>query len=137
MTESTIERAGTFTIQMHPEPPYGTDGGVTLGRVRFEKQFSGPLTATSEVHMLAVRTATEGSAGYVASERIVGSVDGRAGSFVVMHTGVMDRGQSALSIVIVPDSGTGALAGIRGTMDIAVIEGEHRYTLRYTLPAAG
>lgn len=137
MSDSTTERAGTFVIQMHPEPPYGADGGVTLGRLRFEKHFSGPLTATSEVHMLAVRTATEGSAGYVASERIVGSVDGRAGSFVVMHTGVMDRGQSSLSIVIVPDSGTGALAGIRGTMDIAVIEGEHRYTLRYALPAAG
>ncbi len=124
---------GTFTVAAHPEPPYDDADGVSLGRMRIEKQFVGPLTATSVVHMLAARTATQGSAGYVACERITGSLDGRTGSFVVLHVGLMDRGAHSLTITIVPDSGTGELTGLRGTMTIRIVDRVHHYALDYTL----
>lgn len=119
---------------MTAQPPYDSVDSVTLSRARFEKRFSGALQAQSQVEMLAVRTAHEGSAGYVAVERIVGSIDGKTGSFAVVHTGVMNRGQQSLSIGIVPDSGTGALHGISGSMDIQIVDGQHYYTVDYELP---
>ncbi len=125
---------GTFAITMTPEPGAEVVDGITIGRVRFDKVFAGPLTATSVVQMTSARTTIANSAGYVAIERIAGTVEGKAGSFVVMHTGVMDRGAQSLTISIVPDSGTGELAGIVGTMGIQIVEGVHHYTLDYTLP---
>lgn len=124
---------GTFEISMVPEAPYEDANGVTLGRARLEKRFSGPLTGTSVVHMLAARTRVEDSAGYVALERIVGAVEGREGSFVVVHTGLMNRGAQSLVITIVPDSGTGELETISGTMTITPRAGQHEYTLDYEL----
>lgn len=129
-----MHTTGTFEITAHPEPPYDTVDGVTLGRTSFEKRFSGPLTATSTVHMLAARTPTPGSAGYVALERITGTLDGRAGSFAVVHLGLMARGEPTLTLQIVPDSGTGALAGIAGTMAIRIVDGKHHYSIDWTLP---
>ena len=128
---------GTFEITMQGEPPYDEVAGVTLGRAQFDKQFTGDLVASSRVHMLAARTTVENSAGYVALERIVGTLDGKHGSYVVMHTGLMTRGERSLTITIVPDSGTGALVGIGGTMDIQIVEGKHHYTVDFTLPDAG
>ncbi len=118
---------GTFEISMKAEPPHDVEGGVSLSRATFEKVFSGDLTATSRVEMLAARTPIEGSAGYVAIERIVGTVAGKTGSFVVVHTGLMNRGARSLVVRIVPGSGTAELAGIDGTMDIHVTEGKHHY----------
>ncbi|MCK6544568.1 DUF3224 domain-containing protein [Myxococcota bacterium] len=123
---------GLFEITMSGEPPFDVVDGVSLARARFDKRFRGPLTATSKVEMLAAHTAVKGSAGYVAVERITGSIDGRAGSFVVMHLGMMERGADSLVIRIVPDSGTGALAGIRGTMNIRIIDGQHHYELDHS-----
>lgn len=125
---------GTFEITMQGEPPYDEVAGVTLGRAQFDKRFSGDLVASSHVNMLAARTPVENSAAYVALERIVGAVDGKHGSFAVVHTGLMTRGERSLTITIVPDSGTGALVGIAGTMDIQIVEGHHHYTLDFTLP---
>src|SRR2546429_291726 len=105
---------GTFEVVMQPEPPYDVVDGVSLGRAGFDKRFFGPLDGTGKVQMLAARTPVENSAGYVALERICGAVEGRRGTFVVVHTGLMTRGASSLSITIVPDSGTGELAGISG-----------------------
>ena len=84
--------------------------------------------------MLAVRTATEGSAGYVAMERVTGTLHQRAGSFALQHSGTMERGRAALSLTVVPDSGTQALSGITGSMSIEVTDGAHAYVFRYTLP---
>lgn len=120
---------GTFEITRESEPPYDDADGVALSRARFAKTFAGPLQATSTVEMLAARTPEATSAGYVALERITGTVDGRRGSFVVLHRGVLDRGERSLEITIVPDSGTGELAGIRGTMDIQIVDGQHHYEL--------
>lgn len=124
---------GTFTISAQPEPPFETSDDVVLGRTTFEKVFVGPLDATSTVWMTYARTPTKGSAGYVAIERVVGSLDGFAGSFILQHSGVMDRGASSLNLAVVPDSATAQLVGLRGRMEIQVIEGEHRYVFEYEL----
>jgi hypothetical protein len=127
---------GSFELTMHPEPPYDTVEGVTLARIRFEKRFAGPLEGTSEVNMIGARTTIEGSAGYVAIERVTGALVGKRGSFVLMHTGLMTRGTPSLSVVIVPDSGTGELTGIFGTMKIVNEGGKHGYELDYELVRA-
>lgn len=125
--------SGTFDVSTRPDPPFSTEDGVFLGRMEFDKVFQGALVATSVVHMTYARTPVDTSAGYVAVERIVGSVDGRAGSFVVLHTGLMDEGELSLEVPIVPKSGTGELAGITGSMTIEESDGEHSYTLEYNL----
>lgn len=120
---------------MHAEPPYDVTEGVSLGKVRIDKRFEGPLTATSEVNMIAARTQNEGSAGYVAIERVHGELDGLAGTFVLQHSGVVNRGERSLSVTVVPDSGTGQLKGISGRMDIQIAGGNHFYELVYELDA--
>ena len=124
---------GTFDLTMNAEPPYDVEGGVTLARVRFDKRFAGPLEATSEVHMIGARTQVEGSAGYVAIERVRGTLQDRRGTFVLQHNGVMNRGATSLSVTVVPDSGTEQLAGISGTMAIQVVDGKHFYELDYEI----
>jgi hypothetical protein len=84
--------------------------------------------------MLTAMTGTEGSAGYVAMERVTGTLHGREGSFVLQHTGTMNRGAQQLSIAVVPDSGTGKLAGIAGTFAIRIEDGRHYYDFEYSLP---
>ena len=123
---------GTFDINSELEPPYDEVDGVVLARATFEKRFAGPLSATSRVHMLGARTRGPGAA-YVALERITGTLEGRRGIFVVTHLGVIDKAPT-LAIAIVPDSGTGELAGISGSMTIQVIDKQHHYQLDYTLP---
>jgi hypothetical protein len=132
----TRQVSGSFDITRTAEPPFDTADGVVLGRLRFDKTFHGPLAATSVVHMTSAMTAVKGSAGYVAVERITGSLDGKAGSFVVLHTGLMDRGAPSLTITVVPDSGTGELVGLAGEMAIEIVEGKHHYRMSYTLGGA-
>lgn len=134
MTTQSAKAAGTFEVTTKMHPPYDDADGVSIGRVSIEKVFFGGLSATSAVEMIGARTATKGSAGYVAMERVRGILDGREGSFVLQHNGVMDRGVATLTVTVVPDSGTGALAGLRGAMTIEITGGEHRYALDYTLP---
>lgn len=135
---AAMNARGTFEITSHPEPPYDVVEGVTLVRVRFVKRFAGPLDATSEVHMLAARTPVPESAGYVALERVTGTLDGRAGTFVLQHSGTMTRGARALRVTVVPDSGTSELAGLTGQMDIELIDGQHHYRFDFDLsPAPG
>ncbi len=127
---------GTFAITPYPEPPYDVVDGVPLMRMRFVKRFAGPLDATSEVHMLAARTPVPDSAGYVAIERVTGTLDGRAGTFVLQHSGTMTRGARTLRVTVVPDSGTGQLAGLSGQMDIEIVDGQHHYTFAFELAAS-
>lgn len=124
---------GTFDVSTRPEPPFSSEDGVLLGRMEFDKVFQGALEATSVVYMTYARTPIESSAGYVAVERIVGTLDGRTGSFVVLHTGLMDEGELSLDVPIVAKSGTGELANITGYMTIEESDGEHRYTVEYEL----
>lgn len=126
--------AGTFEMTSTADPPFSTEDGILLGRMTFDKVFAGDLEGTSTVHMTYARTPVETSAGYVAVERIVGSLGGHDGSFVVLHTGVSSGRDQSLTVSIVPDSGTAALQGISGSMTIDVVDGGHEYTLDYELP---
>lgn len=118
---------------MTPQGAAQEADGVKLARLTLRKTFSGDMSGRSEGEMLSAMTTVPGSAGYVAIERFAGTVHGREGSFVLQHSGTMDRQVRQLSIAIVPDSGTGALAGIAGRFLLDVEGGQHRYTLEYSL----
>ncbi len=118
---------GNFDIQIKPEGAFG-DG---IGRFSLTKTFHGDLAATSVGEMLAVRTPTPGSAGYVVIEQVTGLLQGRSGSFMLQHYGLMDRSRPEQKIVVIPDSGTGALAGISGHMTIDS-SANHAYVLTYS-----
>jgi hypothetical protein len=128
--------SGTFEVEVNAQPPYDTSGGVSLGRMSISKQFRGALEASSTVEMLSAMTGVKGSAGYVAIERVTGTLDGRAGGFVLQHAGTMTRGNAELSVSVVPDSGSGELKGIAGKMKIDIVDGRHLYTFDYTLDDA-
>lgn len=125
---------GAFDVKLTPQPPADPDGPWAPGRMALDKQFHGALAATSQGEMLAARTEEKGSAGYVAIERVSGTLQGRQGTFFLQHSGIMDRGEGQLSIVVIPDSGTGELTGLRGRMDIIITDGKHEYEFEYTLP---
>ena len=131
-----MQAKGTFEVKMTAEPPFSDHEGVSLGRATFEKTFRGDLDATSTVHMIGARNANvPTSAGYVALERVTGTLAGRHGSFVLQHNGIMNRGKGSLDCTVVPDSGTGDLTGLAGTMTIDISNGKHSYTFDYTLGA--
>lgn len=125
---------GSFEVTLQPEPPFHNEEGVALGRITVQKTFAGPLEGTSTVYMLSARTQAPGSAGYVALELVQASLEGKAGSFVVLHLATMHQGEQAMQLTISPNSGTGELAGIAGTMQIEIKEGQHLYTIDYSLP---
>lgn len=127
----TDRAQGTFDVKLTPQTPAVADAG--LGRLSIDKQFHGDLEATSAGEMLSAGTGVEGSAGYVAIERVSGVLHGRSGSFVLQHSGSMARGAGQLSITVVPDSGTGELEGLAGAMTIAIVDGAHTYEFAYTL----
>ena len=124
--------SGTFEVRLSPQVD-GEEGGVCVGRMLIDKRFAGDLEATSRGQMLAARGGAEGSAGYVALEHVTGKLGGRAGSFVLQHSGTMARGAQRLSVTVVPDSGTGELAGLAGRMGIDFSGGTHSYHFDYTL----
>ncbi len=122
---------GTFEVKLTPQP--SEESAATVGRLVLDKQFYGDLEAVSKGQMLAVGTGVEGSAGYVAMEQISGTLDSRSGTFALMHTGVMTRGQPELTVMVVPDSGTGQLEGLSGKMMIEIADGQHSYSFEYAL----
>ena len=124
---------GPMDVNIEAEPPFLEQDGLKLNRNVVRKEFSGDMVGASEAQMIAAVTATPGSAGYVAIEHFTGSVAGRTGSFVLQHSGVMDRGDARLTVTIVPDSGAGGLVGISGTLEIHNDEGRHSYVLHYEI----
>ncbi len=132
----TKRASGTFEVKLSPQSPDDKSEASSIGRMLLDKQFHGDLEAVSKGQMLAHGTATQGSAGYVALEQVSGTLGGRAGTFVLQHSGLMDRGKPQLTITVVPDSGTGQLAGLTGKMDIQIEGGKHSYVFEYTLPEA-
>jgi uncharacterized protein DUF3224 len=128
------ERAsGSFEVKVLPQQTEEKSGDPTVGRLSIDKQFKGDLDATSKGQMLAVGTEVKGSAGYVAMERVTGTLHGRQGTFALQHSGTMTRGTPHLFVTVVPDSGTGQLVGLAGTMEIKIVDGQHLYNLDYTL----
>lgn len=124
------EAAGTFDVEL---TPIGASDGP-VGSMSIAKTFHGDLQSSSVGQMLAFRSGVEGSAGYVAMERVTATLEGRQGSFTLQHSGLMDKGAQSLTVVVVPDSGTEGLSGLTGTMNIVVSAGKHDYQFRYTLP---
>ena len=127
---------GRFDIKLQPQGLSPAAEATGLGRLSLDKQFSGDLQASSQGEMLSFRSSTPGSAGYVAMERVHGSLHGRSGSFMLQHSASMAQGQSTQSITVVPDSATDALLGLRGSMQITIDNGEHSYRFEFQLPEA-
>ena len=127
----TVHAGGTFEVKLTPQDDKSAD--ATLGRMTIDKQFHGDLEAVSKGQMLTAGTAVSGSAGYVAVERVSGKLHGLNGDFTLQHSATMTRGEPQLTITVVPDSGTGQLAGLSGRMTIKIIDGKHSYDFEYTL----
>lgn len=123
---------GTFEVKLVPQPD--GKGDPSLGRMTIDKQFHGDLEGTSIGQMLTGMTEVKGSAGYVAIEKVNGTLKGRAGTFILQHSGSMNRGVPQLAIAVVPDSGTGQLAGLAGNFTIKIADGKHSYEFEYSLP---
>ncbi|HEY2344341.1 MAG TPA: DUF3224 domain-containing protein [Xanthomonadaceae bacterium] len=123
---------GRFDVKLVPMAA-DHESGAAIGRMTIDKRFHGDLEASSRGQMLAHRTAVQGSAGYVAMEIVTGALGGRSGSFVFQHSGTMDRGEATLVLTVVPDSATGDLAGLRGSMAIVIAGGDHSYMFDYAL----
>ena len=121
---------GTFEVKLTPEE---AGAGSVVGRMTITKNFAGDIVGTSEGLMVMTGTAVQGSAGYVALEKVTGSVHGRSGTFYLQHSGIMRRGEGQLTIVVVPDSGTDELTGLDGKFGITITEGNHFYDFEYTL----
>lgn len=127
---------GTFDVKLTPQPADDYADGVITGRLTIDKVFRGGIAGTSTGQMLTGMTAVKGSAGYVAIERVTGTVDERRGTFILQHSGTMHAGAQQLALTVVPDSGTDELLGLSGSMTLDIANGVHAYTFTYTLPDA-
>ena len=129
-----MKATGTFEVNLQPLTPYTTgEAGTSLGRMSIDKSFQGDLEAASIGEMLTAMTAVERSAGYVAIEQVTGSLNGKQGSFVLQHYGVMNALGQQLTLEVLPDSGTGDLTTLTGKMVIRNVDGQHFYELEYAL----
>lgn len=126
--------SGKFDLALKPLETYaaGVDG-VKLGRMGIDKTFFGGLSAIRKGEMLNALSPVEGSAGYVAVEQVTGELEGRTGSFVLQHYGLMGGGGRHLTLEVVPDSGSGELKGLTGRMGIRIEDGQHYYDFEYQL----
>jgi hypothetical protein len=131
----TSHAKGTFEVKVVPVAD-DRAGDQSLGRLTIDKQIHGDLEATSVGQMLTATTAVKGSAGYVAMEKVTGTLQGRSGSFILQHSGTMAGGSQQLNITVVPDSGSGQLVGLTGKMNIIIADGKHSYDFEYALPDA-
>lgn len=132
----THHARGTFDVTITPTAADDYADGAALGRMTLDKTFHGDLAATSRGQMLSAITPVKGSAGYVAIERVSGTLGARRGTFVLQHSGTMERGAQRLTLTVVPDSGTDELTGLSGAMTIQIANGVHGYAFEYALPAA-
>jgi hypothetical protein len=124
---------GHFDLIWDEEPSYDDAEGANLARVTLTKKFHGDLDGSSVTQLIKAMSDLPDSAGYVAIERFIGTLHGRSGTFVLQHGAIMDRGKGTLSVVVVPDTATGELKGLRGSVNIEITGGEHKYAFDYTL----
>lgn len=125
---------GTFEVEITPAHTDALEG-TSLGRMTLAKTFSGAIEGKAAGEMLTAVGDPRGSASYVAVERVEGSIDGRSGSFMLVHRGIMSAAGQQLEIQVSPDSGTGELKGLAGVFHLTVDGGVHHYRLEYTLEA--
>ena len=130
----TAHASGPFDVKVSPQDDKSED--PLLNRMTLDKQYHGDLEGSAKGQMLTAGTAVKGSGAYVAIEKVTGSLRGRAGTFVLQHSGTMNQNVPQLVITVVPDSGTGQLTGISGKMNILIAaDGKHTYDFEYSLPA--
>jgi hypothetical protein len=127
----TTHATGTFEVKMNPQDDESDD--KSLGRMTIEKQWHGDIEGASKGQMLIGGDVTKGSAGYVAIEKVSGTLTGRNGTFILQHSATMTRGEGQLTITVVPDSGTDQLAGLTGKLIIKIESGKHFYDFDYSL----
>lgn len=125
---------GEFDVEVRPLPLDGPAEDSTLGRMALEKEFRGGLEGTGKGQMLTAMTGVDGSAAYVAIELVSGILEGRQGTFALQHRGTMTGGAQELLVTVVPDSGSGQLTGLAGTLHIVIDGGKHLYDFEYSLP---
>ena len=123
---------GTFDVKVIPQAADDSAAGP-FSRLFLDKQFHGDLEAGSKGQMLGAMSAVEGSGGYVALELVSGTLNGKKGTFVLQHNGTMAKNIPTMHVSVVPDSGTGELTGLAGTMTIIIEGGKHSYVFEYTL----
>ena len=126
--------SGPFEVTLKPLPMDNNPGSEMLARMSIDKQIHGDLEGTGKGEMLTAATSVKGSGAYVAIERATGSLHRRTGSFALQHIGTMTRGVPQLSITVVPDSGTGQLAGLTGKFLVIIADGKHSYEFDYSIP---
>ena len=131
----THHASGPFDVKVTPQKPDTQIARTAnLGRLTIDKRFHGDLEASGRGEMLATQSDTKGSAGYVALERVTGKLQGRSGGFVLLHSATMKRGAPETTITVVPDSGTGELTGLAGSMRITVAaDGSHSYEFDFRI----
>jgi Protein of unknown function (DUF3224) len=133
-TQMPHHATGTFEVKITPLDPAFKSEDNSIGRFSLDKQFHGALEATSKGEMLSGMGTIKGSGGYVAIERVTGTLDGRTGTFILQHNGTMQNGAYHLNVIVIPDSGTAQLTGLQGSMEIIIKDGKHSYDLTYALP---
>jgi len=131
---TTHHATGTFEVKLSPLDPAFKSEDNSIGRYSIDKQFHGALEATSKGEMLSGGGTVKGSGGYVAIERVTGTLDGRSGTFILQHNGTMQAGVFHLNVIVIPDSATNQLSGLQGSMDIIIKDGKHSYDFTYSLP---
>jgi len=131
----THHASGPFEVKVTPQKPDTQIARTAnLGRLTIDKRFHGDLEASAKGEMLATQSEVKGSAGYVALERVTGKLQGRSGSFVLLHSATMKRGTPEATVTVVPDSGTGELAWLTGSMRIKVAaDGAHSYEFDFRI----
>jgi len=132
-THMTDRAHGSFKVTLIPQPYEDMPAEAMMGRMSIDKHFSGDLEGTSKGQMLTAGSIVKGSAGYVAIERFTGNLRDRSGTFVLQHSATMIRGAPQMSVTVVPDSGTGQLTGISGSMTIIITGAHHSYAFEYAL----
>jgi hypothetical protein len=135
MTTAPKVATGPFDVTMAPQAESSGVSDSVIGRMSLDKRYHGELDGVSKGMMLGVRSAVKGSGGYVAMERVVGTLAGLAGAFVLQHSSTMSKGAPTQSITVVPDSGTDGLVALRGSMTIGIVDGKHLYTFEYGFEA--
>lgn len=130
----TRQAKGTFDVKVVPISTVDALDTGGFGRLALDKKFHGDLAGTSVGQMIATGDGTSGSGGYVALEKVTGTLHGHSGTFVLMHNGTMTPKSMELRINVVPESGTGELAGLEGTFKIIIEGKQHFWEFDYTLP---
>jgi len=133
---------GEFFLDWRPDPPFDEAPGGSLSRVTVTKEWTGDIVGTSTAHLLTAMSPVRNSGGYVAVERMDVSIGGRSGTFILQHSAISAAGGEAeLSVTVVPDTGTGELASLAGSLTVTVVGrdnptdrgGRHLYEMSYDL----